>query len=104
MSTKTAQILARTEPETKAAADLVFERIGTSTSGAINIFLHKAIETGGFPFEVKISKPDIPDFDTMSPGEVDERLDEAYRDYEKHGGKPAAEVIARLNKEYDFGI
>ena len=51
MSRKTASVLTRTEPETKAAADKIFEEIGTSTSGAINIFLHKAVEIGGFPFD-----------------------------------------------------
>ena len=102
MSTKTASILTRTEPETKQAADLIFERIGTSTSGAINIFLHKAVEAGGFPFEVKISKPEIPDFDVINEDDAAEMLDKSYKDYEKRGGKPAKDVVERLNREYGF--
>ena len=100
MSAKTASVLTRTEPETKAAADLLFERIGTSTSGAINIFLHKAIEEGGFPFAVKVNRPELPNIDEMSQTEVNKMLDETDEKTLKNGGKPADEVFATLDKEF----
>ena len=104
MSSKTASVLTRTEPETKAAADKIFEEIGTSTSGAINIFLHKAVEIGGFPFDVRISKPDIPDLDSIPQEEFAKMLDEAYEETEKNGGVEAEEFLAKLNKKYGFTV
>ncbi|MBQ8992069.1 type II toxin-antitoxin system RelB/DinJ family antitoxin [Candidatus Saccharibacteria bacterium] len=104
MSSKTASILTRTEPETKAAADSIFEQLGTSTSGAVNVFLHKVVEVGGFPFEVRISKPDIPDLDSIPKEEFAKMLDEAYEETEKNGGAEAKDFLTKLNKKYGFVV
>ena len=39
----------------KNAADELFCKLGLDTSTAIRIFLNIAIETGGIPFEIKLS-------------------------------------------------
>lgn len=102
MTTKTASILIRTEPEIKEAADQLFNRLGSSTSSAINIFLRKAIEIGGFPFEVALSTPNIPNLDTMSKEEIEKILDESYDDSLKNGGYELEETLERLDKKYGF--
>ncbi len=53
MSTKTAMLHIRIEPEIKEEADYIFGQIGITTSDAVKIFLRKAIYSSGFPFEVK---------------------------------------------------
>lgn len=100
MTQKTATILTRTEPETKAAADELFAELGTSTSGAINIFLHQAVKAGGFPFRVTIAKPPIPDIDTMTREEVDQMVREARDKALEKGGRSAEEVFAEFEEKY----
>ena len=39
----------------KQAADELFHKLGLDTSTAIRIFLNIAIETGGLPFEIKLT-------------------------------------------------
>lgn len=50
----------RTDKETKEMASLLFEELGLSLSGAINIFLKKSIKENGLPFELK-----EPNFETI---------------------------------------
>ena len=51
---KTDTIHMRIEPEIKAGADGILNRLGLSTTDAINIFLNQVILSGGLPFEVKL--------------------------------------------------
>lgn len=50
---KTANINVRIDPETKASAEQLFSSFGITVTDAINIFLHKSLMEGGFPFEMK---------------------------------------------------
>lgn len=100
MTTKTATILTRIEPGVKTAADTLFERIGTTTSGAINIFLHKAIEEGGFPFEVRTKSPRIPNLDTMTKDQIETMLTQSEDAIAAGKHRPATEVITELNHKY----
>ena len=50
---KTANINIRIDPETKASAEQLFSSFGITVTDAINIFLHKSLMEGGFPFEMK---------------------------------------------------
>ena len=102
MTTKTATILTRTEPAVKEAADSLFARIGMSTSTAVNIFLRRAIEEEGFPFEVRASRPNIPDMDTLPQEEINRMLDETYEDTLKNGGIDVDEAFNMLDKKYGF--
>ena len=51
---KTDTIHMRVEPEIKVRADNILNRLGLSTTDAINIFLNQVILSGGLPFEVKL--------------------------------------------------
>jgi len=53
---RTATITARVDPATKSAAAAIFDAFGMSLSEAISIFLHKSIQEGGLPFEVRQSR------------------------------------------------
>ena len=50
---KTANINVRIEPEVKQRAETLFNSFGISVTDAINIFLHRSIMEGGFPFIIK---------------------------------------------------
>ena len=43
----------RIEPEIKMQAEQTFRDLGITTADAVNIFLRKAINSGGFPFAVR---------------------------------------------------
>ena len=51
---RTAEIKMRTTPEIKRSASQVYAHWGISLSDAINAFLVKSVEAGGFPFDLRI--------------------------------------------------
>jgi len=53
---KTAVINIRMEPETKKAAKELFNECGITITEAFNIFINKAIQYRGKPFEVRLSR------------------------------------------------
>lgn len=57
MTNKTSTIHLRVEPAIKADVEKLLDRLGLSTTDAINIFLNQIILTGGLPFPVKVPQP-----------------------------------------------
>jgi len=58
MATKTdTSITIRMNREVKQEAQAIFSALGMDMTTAINVFLRQAILFGGFPFEVRLSKP-----------------------------------------------
>ena len=54
MSTSTTiPIQIRVDKKTKEEANELFEELGTSMSGAINMFLKQCVNTGSIPFRVR---------------------------------------------------
>lgn len=51
-----ASITIRVNKEIKTKAQEVFNELGMDMSTAVNVFLRKAIEYRGFPFEVRIKE------------------------------------------------
>ena len=50
---KTAGISMRVDPTIKSDAEALFNSFGLTLADAINVFLHKAIQVGGMPFDLK---------------------------------------------------
>lgn len=44
----------RIDPNIKAQSESVFSSLGINLTTAINVFLRKSIQTGGFPFDVRL--------------------------------------------------
>ena len=57
MAKKTSTIHLRVEPAIKADVEKLLDRLGLSTTDAINIFLNQIVLTGGLPFPVKVPQP-----------------------------------------------
>jgi len=57
MAKKTSTIHLRVEPGIKADVEKLLDRLGLTTTDAINIFLNQVVLTGGLPFPVKITQP-----------------------------------------------
>jgi len=67
MSTNSATIAFRVKPEIKKQADRLFERLGMTTSTAMNILLMQTIEHRGFPCQIVINdRNDIPNETTLA--------------------------------------
>lgn len=63
---RTAAINMRVEPEVKSQAESLFSSLGLTLTDAINIFLHKSIDEGGIPFDVRRSRFDKKTEDAMA--------------------------------------
>lgn len=83
---KTDTIHMRIEPEIKAGADTILNRLGMSTAEAINIFLNQVILNGGLPFEVKVPQYNaetlkaIEDAKNRVNGTAYDNIDEMFQD------------------------
>ena len=51
---KTSNVYARIEPETKERAEAILSKLGIPSSVAINMFYNQIILNNGLPFDVKI--------------------------------------------------
>ncbi len=65
----TAKININTDLETKQAAESLFEALGMNMTTAINVFLKKAIQYKGIPFDVCIEIPNDVTVAAMKEGE-----------------------------------
>ena len=50
---KTVAISMRVDPVVKSDAEAIFGSFGLTLADAINVFLHKSIQVGGMPFDLK---------------------------------------------------
>ena len=56
---KTAVVRARVEPKVKGAVEKILDRLGLSTSEAINIFFKQVYLNKGLPFAVKLPNEEL---------------------------------------------
>lgn len=55
----------RMNKEVKDKSQQIFSALGVDMTTAINIFLRKAINVGGFPFDVRLENPNSVTYDAM---------------------------------------
>ncbi len=58
---KTAVIRARVDPRMKTRVENIFDKLGLSTSEAINLFLKQVCLYKGLPFEIKLPTKELHD-------------------------------------------
>lgn len=58
MATNNISYTIRVDKEIKEQCDRIYAGLGMTLSGAIKIFMHKSVQTGGLPFDVTGSKAD----------------------------------------------
>ena len=44
------------DKEAKKKCEKIYRELGVSLSGAINVFLHRSVMAGGFPFDVRLDE------------------------------------------------
>ncbi len=101
MSTKSANVYARIEPEVKEQAENILSTLGIPASNAINMFYKQIILNGGLPFEVKIPSK-VLDVNKLSEKELNEELEKGYIDMQSGLTKNAKKAFADIHKDYNL--
>ncbi len=98
MAAKTANVLARVEPEIKEKAEAIMAQLGVPASVVINMLYKQIIMTKSIPFALSVPKVpvardemDAAAFDAM----MERGLDEAKADH----SQPMAEAFSELRRE-----
>ena len=97
MAAKTANVLARVEPEVKEKAETILSQLGVPASVVINMLYKQIILTKSIPFSVSI--PDSPlARDEMTKREFDTMMEKGWNDAKDGRSRPANEVFADIRK------
>ena len=96
MAIKSANVVARVEPDVKEKAEAIFDTLGIPASTAINMFYRQVILWDGMPF-----RPSIPSHrplagDEMTKEEFDRRMAIGLTQAKEDESAPSYEVFERL--------
>lgn len=98
MATKTANVLARVEPEIKEKAEAILLKLGVPASVVINMLYKQIVMTRSIPFSLSLPAT-LTALDEMDAAAFDaimrNGLDEAKADL----SRPASDVFADLRRE-----
>ncbi len=98
MAVKTANVMARVEPDVKDQAESIMTQLGVPASVVINMLYKQIIMTRSIPFSLSVPKPPIArdEMDTANFNSIMQQgLDEARTDH----SRPAASVFSELRQE-----
>ena len=98
MAVKTANVMARVEPDVKDQAESIMTQLGVPASVVINMLYKQIIMTRSIPFSLSVPKPPIArdEMDTANFNSIMQQgLDEARTDQ----SRPAASVFSELRQE-----
>ena len=98
MANKTANVLARVEPETKREAEAVMQKLGISASTVINLLYNQIILTKSIPFPLALPR-EPKALDEMTEDEYYAMLQEGLDDVQAGRTRPAKDVFSDLRRE-----
>ena len=97
MATKTANVLARVEPDVKVQAEAIMEKLGIPASTVINMLYKQIIMTRSIPFSLSI--PDAPVArDEMDAAVFDTMMGEGLAQAQAGQGLPLNDAFSLLYK------
>ena len=99
MAIKSANVVARVEPEVKEKAEEIFAEIGISASTGINMFYRQVILWRGLPFRPSIPASRPISSDEMTREELDAKMARGLAEAKAGEGVPAEEFFASLKQE-----
>lgn len=98
MALRTANVLARIEPEVKEKAESIMSELGISASVVINMLYKQIILTNSIPFPLSI--PVAPAArDEMNTIEFDDMMKTGLAEAKADYSRPASDVFADLKQE-----
>ena len=102
MAAKTANVLARIEPEVKERAEDIMLQLGVSASTVINMLYKQIIFTKSIPFSISIPKVPIA-LDELEPLEFDELMAQGLAEAKADASRLSADVFADLKQRISHG-
>ncbi len=103
MAVKSANVVARVEPDIKEKAEAIFETLGIPASTAINMFYRQVILWDGMPFRPSIPSGRPQARDEMTDEVFNERISIGLAQAKVDQSAPSAEVFGRLIGEIANG-
>ena len=98
MAIKSANVIARVNPEIKKEAEQIMSDLGLPVSVVINALYRQIIINKKIPFEIK-KEPIFED--ELTKEELYKILLDRLESYKKEGGIPAEEVFESFNKRFN---
>lgn len=98
MAIKSANVIARVEPDIKAKAEGIMANLGVPASVVINALYHQIIYTNGLPFSLTLP-PSVPTIEEMSEEEFDNRMKESLERMKNGEGKSIDEVFDEIRSK-----
>lgn len=98
MATKSANVLARVEPEVKEKAEEILSKLGVPTSVVINMLYKQIIMTRSIPFSLSLPKEPAT-LDSMTTKEFNSMMETGLSQAESNQSRLVADVFADLRRE-----
>ncbi|WP_353948441.1 type II toxin-antitoxin system RelB/DinJ family antitoxin [Sporolactobacillus sp. Y61] len=98
MAAKTANVLARVEPEIKEKAEAIMSQLGVPASVVINMLYKQIIMTRSIPFSLSVPTAPIA-LDEMDAAQFDAMMQAGFEDAKANRSRPVADVFADLRRE-----
>lgn len=98
MATKSANVLARVEPETKEQAEAILSKLGIPASVVINALYKQIILTKSIPFPLSLPREPLT-LDSMTAAEFNSIMETGLSQAKSDQSRPVNEVFAELRQE-----
>ncbi len=97
MAIKTANVLARVEPDIKEKAESIMAKLGVPASVVINMLYKQIVMTKSIPFSLSI--PAVPmAFDEMDVATFDAIMQKGLDEAKSDRSRPASDVFSELRR------
>ena len=97
MAAKTANVIARVEPDIKKQAEEILDQLGIPASVVINMLYKQIILNRGIPFSLSLPKEPVA-LDEMTDDAFNEMMAKGLKQAKADGGRQAADVIADIKR------
>ncbi len=98
MATKSANVLARVEPEVKEQAESIMSKLGLPASVVINALYKQIIMTRGIPFSMSLPKEPVT-LDSMTTEKFNSIMEAGLSQARTNQSRPVVDVFADLRRE-----
>lgn len=98
MAAKTANVLARVEPDVKEQAEEILSQLGIPASVVINMLYKQIIITRSIPFSLSLSSEPLARSE-MSRNAFDAMMEKGLAEAKANASRPAVDVIADIKRD-----
>ena len=100
MAIKSANVLARVEPEVKEQAESILSKLGIPASVVINMLYRQIIMTKSIPFSLSLPSDPLAR-DSMTTAEFDSMIEAGLSQAKADNSRPVTDVITDLRREVE---